>query len=237
MKYRKGLTKEIVQMKADKNTYADIARVLGVSRQSAQQMFVPLKPQMGEVADRAKGLCEACGNFDQFGHFHHKAYVFEILNDPDNILYLCISCHLKLNGRMAGVYCRNCGKEFTYNRRKRQFCDKLCQKAYNSTPHECSGCHKIFTMDSTQKIRIRRSQTGLIFCSKQCQGYYIAKYHGFGVYPDHRQRARGGHKYNLLLPELIMRHNKGESEYSICKNLNIPTGSSSYIKKLITKGR
>jgi len=94
MKNRKGLTKEMVQMKADGKSYANIALVVGKSRQRVQQYFMPLRYQMIAVCERARAICEECGQFDQFGHFHHKVYDFDILNDSDNIEYLCTPCQL-----------------------------------------------------------------------------------------------------------------------------------------------
>lgn len=58
------------------------------------------------VGDRSKALCEKCGNFDQFGYYHHKKYRFEILNNPDNIEYLCTVCHYRTrsNGERFSKY-------------------------------------------------------------------------------------------------------------------------------------
>ncbi len=232
---RPSLTKEMVELKAQGKSYADIAAVSGLTRQGVQWRFSPRIATMRLIADRARGLCEKCGQFDQFGHYHHKVYDFDILNEVENILYLCTPCHLKKNGHEhSGHLCLNCGKELSYIRRRRKFCGKGCQIAYNSTTHECSNCHKIFIMDCKQKIRIRRSKSGLIFCSKSCQGKYMSERYGFGVHPEHT--LHGKSKYDKLIPEIIMRKNRGESLSSIYRNMNIPKGTyNSYLPRLVKK--
>lgn len=231
MKYRKGLTKEIVGMKADKKTYSDIAKIMGVSRQRVQQLFVPPKQVMIEVSNRAKGLCEGCGQFDQFGHYHHKKYDYDVLNEVDNIEYLCCSCHLKKNGEAR--YCLNCNK-LLESRQRGKFCSKDCSKAYHSITAACSQCGKVFTLSAESKIRVSRSVSGLLFCSRKCQGLYLASHHGFKAYPEHAGR-KGPSKYLPLLPEIIMRERLGQSLNFILRNMEIPHGSGGMIKNLIMK--
>lgn len=160
----------MVEMKAAGLSYASIAVKFNISRQRIQTYFSPPIKIMEEVAERAQALCEECGTFDQFGHYHHKVYQWDILNTEKNILYLCVSCHSDLNGETH--FCRNCGKRIASGR---SFCNKDCRIAYRSTSHECTNCHKIFSLTASQSIRVRRSQTGWLFCSKQCQGQHFAK--------------------------------------------------------------
>lgn len=155
-------------MKAKGLSYADIAQRFGLSRQRIQQIFSPKSKTMFAIADRAKALCEECGVFDQFGHYHHKVYEFDILNSVENILYLCNSCHLSKNGTKH--YCKNCGKQV---KSWLSYCSKGCAVAFHSVTHKCSNCQKVFTLNASQKVRIRASQSGLIFCSKRCQGTYV----------------------------------------------------------------
>lgn len=224
----------MVQWKANGETYATIGNKLGVSRQRVQQMFSPRTKTMKIVAARALGLCETCGHFDQFGHYHHKTYDFETLNNPDNIVYLCTSCHRFLVAKKKEDYfCLNCGRVIIGGHPK--FCSSPCRKAYNSVTHECSNCHKVFSLSGKGKIRISKSKSGLIFCSKHCQGTYMALHYGFAVHPEHMRYRKSGSKYSPMIPEIIMRQRIGEAMSSIYRNLGIPRGTESMIRKLIAK--
>jgi len=229
MKTRKGLTKEMVEMKASGLSYGDIAGRSGCTRQNIQQLFKPKIAEMIIISDRSEAKCEECGQFEQFGHYHHKSYDFNILNEPDNIIYLCVSCHLKLNGEAH--YCKHCGAVISY---KKRYCSNECKRAYYSVPHECSHCHTQFTMNATQKIRIRKSKSGLIFCSKQCQGKYLAEHFGFTAHPENiRNHKKRLSKYFPMIPEIIMRLKTKESLYSVLKSKGISPGNYTMIKKLI----
>lgn len=226
MKRRKSLTKEIVEMKASGMTYAAIAEKLGVSRQRIQQYFMPTIDTMHAISERTNAHCEVCGQFDQFGHYHHLKYDYEIINEPSNIQYLCTSCHSKERGEKR--YCLNCGKRLL---RQKNYCSKACRRAHLSLPVTCSNCGEIFILSPESKARVRMSKTGLLFCSKKCQGTYLGIHHTPN--PNHHKKS----KYAPLFPEIIMRLNHGENLYSIIRHYNIPIGNHAKIKSLLNAYR
>lgn len=227
---RKRLTPEIVKAKQDGATYAEIGKMIGgISRQRVEQLFSPTLAAMRLVSDRARALCEECGQFDQFGHFHHVKYVIDLLDSPDNIVYLCSSCHMKHHViRGDARYCLNCGKVIKTQAYK--FCSQDCQKAYHSVVHECSNCHRTFLMDSHQKIRIQRSQTGLIFCTKRCQGIYFGNHHNRRYHPRQDKKVS---KYQSIIPTIVMRLRGEESLNHILVSYDVPQGSWDFLKKRV----
>lgn len=231
MKVRKGLTTEMVSMKAAGKSYREIGQQYGVSRQRVQQYFMPFIEQEKEVAERARGCCEKCGQFDQFGHYHHIKYEYDILNESSNLLYLCTSCHLHENKELH--YCHNCSKEL--KTRKQKYCSYACRVAFNSVVVECSNCKKKFSLTKHSQSRIRGSTSGLLFCSKKCQGEYIGEHYGFKANPQNagRQASPEKSKHYKYIPEIIKRLSEHESMYSILKSLGLPIGNYKRIYRLI----
>jgi hypothetical protein len=80
------------------NTYAEIAHVLGVSRQYVQQTISPPNAVRGAI--RARGACEGCGIPLRSGHVHHRAtdVPADAYNAEANLALLCKSCHRRAHG-------------------------------------------------------------------------------------------------------------------------------------------
>ncbi len=77
-------------------TYAAIAIELGVSRQRVQQIVRPPRQIYDAVCRRAGGACEDCGIELADGHVHHIETCGRTTDDfnlPENLRYLCPSCH------------------------------------------------------------------------------------------------------------------------------------------------
>jgi general stress protein YciG len=88
-----------IHMRLHNFSYADIANMLNVSRQRAQQLVKPNRDAYLAVQARAGFKCEQCRKPVRFGHVHHilqNRPTVETFNDPTNIAYLCISCHGKV---------------------------------------------------------------------------------------------------------------------------------------------
>jgi len=107
MRTQKGIddSRKAIELKLRGMTYAEIGQQLGVTRQRAQQLTKPPKRVYEMVRQRAGGACELCGFELQSGHVHHKGGSFENYNDPDNLQYLCLSCHVKQHeSKLPGEY-------------------------------------------------------------------------------------------------------------------------------------
>jgi hypothetical protein len=77
-------------------TYADIGSRLTISRQRVQQLCRPPRSVIAIVRERAGGFCETCHAPTERGHIHHLTVTtsqIEEYHDPDNLRYLCLSCH------------------------------------------------------------------------------------------------------------------------------------------------
>jgi hypothetical protein len=92
-------------------TYAEIGLELGVSRQRAQQLVKPTETVMNAVRAHAGGRCERCGVVLEHGHVHHRhahGPTPDTFNEPENLEYLCVSCHVLTHwtesGPPAGFY-------------------------------------------------------------------------------------------------------------------------------------
>lgn len=89
---------EIFDMWVNGSSYTDIGRAFGITRQRVQQIVRPPRLVHDLVRDRANNTCQGCGIQLRpgDGHVHHvgqAARTPDDFNDPDNLEYLCRSCH------------------------------------------------------------------------------------------------------------------------------------------------
>ena len=170
-------------------SYQYIADKAGRSRQRIQQVLSPPAYIRKYVVEKYNGFCAICGLYVGFqGHVHHKgANGEDDYNDRENLQLLCISCHRKEHKQPPQFQCRNCGKPI----RKGIFCGYKCLSEYHTTTLTCSYCGKTFTLlTSDAHWRTKRSQSGLIFCSRNCQGKQLGENYGFGVHPEHSRNKK-----------------------------------------------
>ena len=75
-------------------TYAEIGRMMGVTRQYVQQQIAPGIETQRAVRARAKHLCESCGTRERRfrHHIHHRSRTLQY-NRLSNLALLCQSCH------------------------------------------------------------------------------------------------------------------------------------------------
>ena len=85
----------MIEMKLEGATYAEIAKIAGISRQRIQQLISPPKAIREYVVNKCGGKCVACGILTgRSGHIHHEGGNGDgDYNDIDNLLLLCPSCH------------------------------------------------------------------------------------------------------------------------------------------------
>lgn len=80
-------------------TYAEMGKMLGVSRQRAQQLVRPIwKIRLGMMKS---GVCGDCGAaIGDKGHIHHKSKARRVrFNALPNLIYLCVACHGRIHGK------------------------------------------------------------------------------------------------------------------------------------------
>ncbi len=132
-------------------------------------------------------------------------------------------------------YCSQCGKTLPKNKKNNIYCSGKCRKASNYIKVVCSECGKTFEIYKNDLIvRTRRHKLEEIFCSRECLGKFVGKNYGFKSHPENSGNHPGNSKYLPLIPEIIKRQGKGESLYSIGKDLRIPEGSLyTVVSKLI----
>ena len=168
-------------------TYGQIAGKLGISRQRVQQLISPPSYIRQLIVDRARGKCQICGlQVNGSGHVHHKSCIGEDYNDTENLQLLCVSCHRKQHGKLKPA-CLQCGQPVTSYHGK--YCSAECYSLYCRTNHiikfVCFYCGKEYAVGfSKGNNRIKHNQSGMFFCSKQCQGKWFAESHGFVAHPE-----------------------------------------------------
>lgn len=67
------------------------------------------------------------------------------------------------------------------------FCNRSClyQIEHQKVPLECSECGRVVMLTKSHLIwRNARSTSGRMYCSKRCQGAWLARTHGFGTRPE-----------------------------------------------------
>lgn len=113
-------------------SYSEIGRKLGVSRQRAQQILMPPPPIYNLIRKRAGDRCERCGVFVTSGHVHHRNWQDGNHNNPDELEYLCPSCHMKshpgIGGRRKRKQLGTCMKCSRTLGKSKRYCDYHLQK-------------------------------------------------------------------------------------------------------------
>jgi hypothetical protein len=85
-----------IELRLQGATYAEIAPLLGCTRQGAQKLCRPRFQLRDLLTIRANGCCESCRKPTPKGHAHHisvQGKTPETFNKLDNLQYLCIACH------------------------------------------------------------------------------------------------------------------------------------------------
>lgn len=173
------------------SSYTEIAKEVGLSRQRIQQILSPPKEIRAYVLAKYKLKCANCETLvGKSGHVHHKELNGENYHDIDNLELLCISCHQRVHNiesEIIYVSCSWCGIDFT----RRPI--------------------------SILKSEIERSRSGLLFCSKRCQGLWFTNNHG-AKKGNKRRLGHFKHDYKRIC-EL---NTNGLSGIKIARQLDIP---------------
>lgn len=167
----------MLKLRLEGRTYQHIASKAGVSRQRIQQILSPPAPIRNYVVEKYEGYCFKCGIYVGYGgHVHHDGGNGEDYDDAENLLLLCISCHRRVHATPPQFQCLKCGKAI----RSGIFCSRQCFSQYHTATLSCSYCGNTFTLQTARAYqRTDRSTSGQIYCSKSCQGKWLAEQHGF----------------------------------------------------------
>jgi hypothetical protein len=89
---------EMIQMRLDGYTYAQIAKAAGITRQRVQQIIAPPTSVRTYIITKYRGKCSKCGlHVGKSGHIHHISdkTLVENYSDIENLTLLCPGCHLQ----------------------------------------------------------------------------------------------------------------------------------------------
>ena len=164
--------REMLKLRLEGRTYQYIANKSGITRQRIQQILSPPPSIRKYIVEKYASLCADCGIYvGSSGHVHHNGINGEDdFEDKENLRLLCISCHRRKHAKPPQFQCRYCGKAIG----KGIFCDSKCLSLYHTATLICSYCGKSFEVNTSKAYsRTERSQSGLIFCSKKCQGKWL----------------------------------------------------------------
>lgn len=218
--------KEILGLRLDGYTYQYIANKANVTRQRIQQVLSPPMEIRDFVAKKYGNRCADCGIYvGKSGHIHHENLDDEERYDNiNNLRLLCISCHRKKHEKPPQFKCRYCNQPI----KSGLFCSRECLTEYHRATLICSYCGEKWSLYASQaQARVKRSQSGLIFCSKYCQGKWLAENYGFGVYPEHRPYTPN-HKWDWDKVMELQRQT-GQGCCRLSRALNIPQQTISNI--------
>ena len=91
---------QAIALKRSWHTYAQIAEIMGVTRQRAQHLVRPNPLVYAIVVNRADGMCQSCFQLIDRGQVHHRLIDSIEFNHPDNLLWVCAVCHPKLDAEI-----------------------------------------------------------------------------------------------------------------------------------------
>lgn len=172
---------DMLTLRLEGFTYQMIAEKYGCTRQNIQIALSPPKKVRDFVRSKYEDYCADCGIYiGKVGHVHHlnTTNLIENYNDTENLTYLCISCHRRRHIPQPKYLCNHCYKPI----KNGLFCSKECKKAFFRIELICSICNKNYSRQfPCQTIaQAIKSKTNMNFCSKKCQGKWLAKTYGFG---------------------------------------------------------
>lgn len=186
----------IIKERLNGKTYREIGEILGISRQRVEAIASPPMKTLQDLMKRAEGKCQTCGRvIGRSGHAHHNGDQEETYQDISQLQYLCISCHLKAHGNPSHHPCKQCGKTLrSHHGPYPIFCSRQCRQDYIVAQYpqlRCEHCGKTFKRAPKFVRSATRRGYRHIWCSKQCQGQWFAKTHGFLAHPENiTARAR-----------------------------------------------
>ena len=180
---------EILDLRFAGLTYEQIAVRLHISRQRVHQLIAPPLKIRNIIVKRANGCCQICGLcVNGSGHVHHVSCDGEDYNDVDNLQLLCINCHRNVHLASCSVtYCPVCGK---VKSTRATYCSDECRLRAHRIELTCDVCGKHFyrlAHETTDRykyadtfMRHGYKRTDKVFCSRECQGKWLGRNHGWG---------------------------------------------------------
>lgn len=110
------------------------------------------------------------------------------------------------------VGCLKCGSPI---KEGKEFCNRRCQNDYNTISISCSQCGKLMKRKACRTLltesRMKLGYKGNFFCSKRCQGYWLAEKHGYGVSGEITLNCRQcGKEFHMSMGIYGARSKKGQ---------------------------
>jgi len=191
----KSLTnQEILHTDFGRLSYTEIAQKYGISRQRIQQLLSPPSAIRKYIYNKHNDRCVDCGKYvGKSGHIHHTQLDKNGANyqDIDNLILLCNGCYKKRHGI------------------------PLITKRFS-----CSFCKNIYEKSLGAELRrsLLMNKSGLHFCSRTCQGKWLALNHGFKRGENGQRRGKKKYDYEQVYNLRIT----GFSGIKISQELDIP---------------
>ncbi len=179
-------------LRLEGKTYQEISQASSISRQRVQQLLSPPCSIRKFIFQKYQYKCQDCGiAVGRSGHIHHDGENGEDYNDIANLMLLCPSCHRKKH-RTVVHFCKHCGQSINS---QQTYCSDSCMKQHYRLSLACSYCGKNFEgLKSAIKARKTRNNSGMFFCSKTCQGKWLADKHGFAIHPENATYNKTPHR-------------------------------------------
>lgn len=110
------------------------------------------------------------------------------------------------------VSCLKCGNPI---KEGKEFCDRECQNDYNTILITCSQCGNLMERKACKTLltenKIRLGYKGNFFCSKRCQGFWLAENHGYGVEGEVTMNCPScGKEFHIPMGVYKVRSQKGQ---------------------------
>ncbi len=178
----------IQQLREQRKTYKEIAKILGISKQRIHQIYKNYKTLELEASQKIKkqngNKCEICGTNENL-EIHHKDRNTKN-NNPENLNVFCSKHHgfiekemkrflgIKRDSLGKGMYttyiekiCPQCNKEFSLSKNSGiKFCSKQCHLKYYKAKKVFIICKTCGKKSSIELGNFKRQ--GKKYCSKKC---------------------------------------------------------------------
>ena len=166
---------KVTELVLSGKTYKETGDLLGITRQRAQQLNKPSPIVIRQLKARANSRCEYCGILLKHGHVHHITKTNPIkYHQLENLKYLCISCHTRVDSKKTWRICQECGSHYfrsnlSYPGNTPSFCSSQCRDNYFNISLVCPVCGDMFKLTrSVYKARMRHGKRDGFFCSRSC---------------------------------------------------------------------
>jgi hypothetical protein len=169
--------KEIIKLRRMGWSWGAIAIAFNISKSRVHQIVSGYSSRnmkkIRKLLVALRGKCEVCGLQDDLVIHHINGD--DRNNSMDNLAVFCRACHTSFHITKSFKFynCKNCRKEFVEDKSKTYCCDK-CKIEFYKVKKICEMCKKEYYVKRSSHAA-KKSR----WCSKLCQGKWLAKNYGF----------------------------------------------------------